>query len=58
MACITKGHEVLCADKNRRGGINRIWLTETDNVDYSGFTVTAGLLTDMVASAAYEFEFD
>ena len=58
MACITKGHEVLCADKNRRGGINRIWLTETDNVDYAGFTVTSGLLTDMIASAAYEFEFD
>ena len=58
MACITKGHEVLCADKNRRGGINRIWLTETDNVDYTGFTVTSGLLTDMIASAAYEFEFD
>ena len=58
MGCITKGHEVLCADLNRRGGLNRIWLMETDQITYSGFTVTAGLLTNMVSAAAYEFEFE
>jgi|GEM_PF-3366952 len=58
MACITKGHEVLCGDLNRRGGLNRIWLMETDSVTYSAFTLTSGLLTNMESSAMYEFQFE
>ena len=39
MACITKGHTIACSDRNRRGGIKRIWLSEIDNVGMGDFAV-------------------
>ena len=60
MGCITKGHAVACADKNRRGGIKRIWLVEQDAITYANFAVdgTSGMIDQMSATSAYEFEFD
>ena len=60
MGCITKGHSVSCADRNRRGGIKRIWLVETDAVGMGDFAVDSatGTIDQMLATAAYEFEFE
>ena len=29
---ITKGHQVICCDRNRRGGLKNIWLMEKDSM--------------------------
>ena len=29
---LTQGHAIACCDRNRRGGIKRIWLMETDKL--------------------------
>ena len=60
MACITKGHSISCSDRNRRGGIKRIWLSELDNVTMDDFEVdsSTGTIDQMDSSAAYEFEFE
>ena len=60
MGCITKGHNVSCADRNRRGGIKRIWLSEIDAVGMGDFAVDAatGAIDQMLSTAAYEFEFE
>tara|TARA_R110002020_G_scaffold463750_1_gene683978 strand:+ start:324 stop:971 length:648 start_codon:yes stop_codon:yes gene_type:complete len=60
MACITKGHTIACSDRNRRGGIKRIWLSEIDNVGMTDFAVdtTTGAIDQMLSTAAYEFEFE
>ena len=60
---ITSGHTVICCDRNRRGGLKTIWLTNTD--DITSFTATAGTLAysavvmDTPASDFfYKWEFD
>ena len=60
MACITKGHTIACSDRNRRGGIKRIWLSEIDNVAMADFAVDSatGAIDQMLSTAAYEFEFE
>ena len=60
MGCITQGHAVACADKNRRGGIKRIWLVEEDAITYSDFATggTNGEIDQMTSTSAFEFEFD
>jgi hypothetical protein len=61
MGCITNGHAVACEDKNRRGGIKRIWLIEQDSVDYDSivFNSTTGMVDefDTVASTGFAVEF-
>ena len=60
MGCITKGHSVVCADRNRRGGIKRIWLSELDSVTMGDFAIDSatGTIDQMTSDAAYEFEFE
>lgn len=68
---ITQGHAIICCDRNRRGGIKRIWLMEQDNLDISVDPVTyasTGEITvfnsgvDPTASPPtygwYEFQFE
>ena len=47
---ITRGHDVICCDRNRRGGIKKIWLVDTDKIasftagtdhDYTAVTMVA-----------------
>jgi len=60
MAGITRGHDVICCDRNRRGGIKKIWLANTDDIasfavgsdhDYTAVTMHATKLF-------YVWEFD
>lgn len=60
MAGITRGHNVICCDRNRRGGIKKIWLANTDDIaswtvgsahDYSAVTMNG-------AAVFYVWEFD
>ena len=60
MAGITRGHDVICCDRNRRGGIKKIWLTNTD--DITSFTVGSAhdysAVTMSGAAVFYVWEFD
>lgn len=38
---LTKGHAIICCDRNRRGGLKRIWLMEQEYRDTVGYN-TAG----------------
>lgn len=57
---ITSGHNVVCCDRNRRGGLKCIWLANTD--DITSFTPTANHEYSTVAMATgtvfYKWEFD
>lgn len=39
---ITSGHNVICCDRNRRGGLKTIWLGNTDEVSSFTAVTTAG----------------
>ena len=60
MSGITRGHDVICCDRNRRGGIKKIWLANTDDI----VSFTPGATHDytavvMVATKLfYVWEFD
>mgnify|MGYP003151296246 CR=1 FL=1 len=56
---LTQGHAIVCCDRNRRGGLKRIWLMEQDNL--TGTVVYAGGTSEITAfdsASWYEFEFD
>ncbi len=60
---ITSGHNVVCCDRNRRGGLKSIWLTNTD--DITSFTAGSGAGTheysDVTMSGTavfYQWQFD
>ena len=53
---LSSGHQVICCDRNRRGGLKNIWLVESDQV--SAETVAAGIVTVFTTTAAYQFDFD
>ena len=69
---LTKGHQIVCCDRNRRGGLKRIWLAEQDNVpvtspvyatagDGPGSAAAGGEFTSFATNetgAWYEFEFE
>jgi len=64
---LTKGHAIECCDRNRRGGLKRIWLMEQGglgSVDYAaagtgpGTDAAGGEFKEFVGSTWYEFEFD
>ena len=60
---ITKGHEVICCDRNRRGGMKNIWLVEQDKITGGDPAVTFGaagthLITAFPTVNAYQFDFD
>jgi hypothetical protein len=68
MGVLTKGHIILCEDRNRRGGIKNIWLGEVANVittttgtphtytSIDGFAGTTGTAPDN--KNVWKFEFD
>tara|TARA_R110002167_G_scaffold44747_4_gene134583 strand:- start:3262 stop:3828 length:567 start_codon:yes stop_codon:yes gene_type:complete len=53
---ITKGHEVLCCDRNRRGGLKNIWLMDKDNV--TATTVADNIYTTFTSTNVFQFDFD
>ena len=55
---LSQGHQVICCDRNRRGGLKNIWLVESDQVPAAGITVTNGVVSAFGTSAAYQFDFD
>lgn len=62
---ITTGHSVVCCDRNRRGGLKSIYLSNTDTISSFTLDATAGshAYTDvtMVTPASdyfYKWEFD
>tara|TARA_Y100000361_G_C11093008_1_gene307481 strand:+ start:54 stop:692 length:639 start_codon:yes stop_codon:yes gene_type:complete len=60
MGCITQGHAISCGDRNRRGGIKRIFLAETDGITYGNIAVdgTSGMIDQFTADPVMEFEFE
>tara|TARA_R110002074_G_scaffold294532_3_gene466141 strand:+ start:4613 stop:5287 length:675 start_codon:yes stop_codon:yes gene_type:complete len=70
---LTQGHAIICCDRNRRGGLKRIWLMEKDNLGLPVYAVaTDGYFTSPATAGTaaggeykslpgtkwYEFEFD
>ena len=63
---LTKGHAIVCCDRNRRGGLKRIWLAEQGNLSGTVAYATAGTptgaaggeITTFTNTPWYEFEFD
>lgn len=53
---ITKGHEVLCCDRNRRGGLKNIWLMDKDKV--TATAVTDNIYTTFTSTDVFQFDFD
>jgi len=54
---LSRGHQVICCDRNRRGGLKNIWLVESDKV--TAETVSAaGVVTTFTTAEAYQFDFD
>ena len=59
---LTQGHEVICCDRNRRGGIRKIWLVEQDDITGGPaavvFHATDHLITAFPTNDAYQFDFE
>ena len=64
---LTKGHAIICCDRNRRGGLKRIWLMEQGGltaVAYAtagtgpGSDAAGGEFNAFSGTTWYEFEFD
>jgi hypothetical protein len=62
---ITTGHNVICCDRNRRGGVKTIWLGNTDEIASFTLDATAGshgyTAVTMVTPGTdlfYKWEFD
>tara|TARA_R110002096_G_scaffold261638_10_gene455258 strand:+ start:135 stop:782 length:648 start_codon:yes stop_codon:yes gene_type:complete len=64
---LTQGHAIVCCDRNRRGGLKRIWLMEQGGlttVAYAtagtgpGSDAHGGEFNAFASSTWYEFEFD
>ena len=59
---LTQGHEVICCDRNRRGGIKKIWLVEQDDITGGPaavvFHATDHLITAFPTNDAYQFDFE
>tara|TARA_R100000655_G_scaffold65084_1_gene103587 strand:+ start:1805 stop:2362 length:558 start_codon:yes stop_codon:yes gene_type:complete len=62
---LTTGHNVVCCDRNRRGGLKTIWLANTDDITSFTADTTAGThqyttvtMAGSPASTFYKWEFD
>jgi hypothetical protein len=65
---LTQGHSILCCDRNRRGGLKRIWLMEEGNLSGTVLYATAGdgpstnahggEISSFPGSTWYEFEYE
>lgn len=54
---LSRGHQVICCDRNRRGGLKNIWLVESDKVT-AEVVSAAGVVTTFTTAEAYQFDFD
>ena len=55
---LLNGHEVICCDRNRRGGLKRIFLMDKDQVSTVSYDVPSNMYNQFDVAAAYEFQFD
>tara|TARA_R100001443_G_C3333468_1_gene172854 strand:+ start:117 stop:773 length:657 start_codon:yes stop_codon:yes gene_type:complete len=63
---LTQGHQIICCDRNRRGGLKRIWLSEVGIAPSTEVTYAAGgeitsFSTPYYGESGrgwYEFQFD
>ncbi len=64
---ITKGHAIICCDRNRRGGLKRIWLMEQGGLGAVGYAAAGsgpgsdahgGEFNSFTSSTFFEFQFD
>lgn len=55
---LTQGHAIICCDRNRRGGLKRIWLMEQDGLVGTPGISANGEYTQWGSTTWYEFEFD
>lgn len=55
---ITQGHQVLCCDRNRRGGLKSIWLMDSETFLTAVPTVVDNIYTQFPGVTAYQFDFD
>ena len=55
---LTQGHEVLCCDRNRRGGLKTIYLVDKDQIDTIVYDAAANKYTSFMTDDLYNFQFD
>lgn len=55
---LSRGHQVICCDRNRRGGLKNIWLVESDKLTATPTFTAGGVINSFPTSDAYQFDFD
>lgn len=55
---LTQGHQVICCDRNRRGGLKNIWLMDSETFLTGTPSATNNIYTTFPGSTAYQFDFD
>lgn len=55
---LTQGHQVICCDRNRRGGLKNIWLMDSETFLTGAPVVANNIYTSFPGSTAYKFGFD
>lgn len=55
---LTQGHEVICCDRNRRGGLKNIWLMDSETFLTGDPSATNNIYTTFPGATAYKFDFD
>lgn len=55
---LTQGHQVICCDRNRRGGLKNIWLMDSETFLSATPSATNNIYTTFPGTEAYRFDFD
>lgn len=55
---ITKGHQVICCDRNRRGGLKNIWIMEKDNMTSATYDAATNSYSTFTSTDVFQFDFD
>ena len=55
---LTQGHQVICCDRNRRGGLKNIWLMDSETFLTAVPSATNNIYTTFPGTTAYKFGFD
>ena len=55
---LINGHGVICCDRNRRGGLKRIFLMDKDALGVVVHASATNMYTSFMTEALYEFQFD
>lgn len=55
---LTQGHQVICCDRNRRGGLKNIWLMDSETFLTGAPVVANNIYTSFPGITAYKFGFD